>query len=92
MASAFGNSCVPEWCPLCLHAPQVSLCHESINLLIKNLRGELPLRQVSAAALTAALAGSGGIPATTQQEVRATGEPRLHQGDPPHRPGRRRAN
>ena len=32
----------------------VSLCHETINLMVKNLKGDLPLRAVSAAALTAA--------------------------------------
>ena len=58
----------------------VSLCHETINLMVKNLKGDLPLRTVSAAALTAALAGSGGIPPPLQQEalkgLRATLEER----------------
>ena len=58
----------------------VSLCHETINLMVKNLKGDLPLRAVSAAALTAALAGSGGIPPPLQQEalkgLRATLEER----------------
>ena len=34
----------------------VSLCHETINLMVKNLKGDLPLRTVSAAVLAATLA------------------------------------
>ena len=49
----------------------VSLCQDVINLMIKNLRTvtELPYRQISATALAAALAGSGGVNKEVQQEA-----------------------
>ena len=49
----------------------VSLCQDVINLMIKNLRTvtELPYRQISATALAAALAGSGGVDKEVQQEA-----------------------
>ena len=48
----------------------VALCHDAIALLIKSIRApELPLRAAALTAVASALAGSGGIPVSTQQEL-----------------------
>lgn len=48
----------------------VSLCHETIALLVKTIRApEVPLRVAACSALGAALAGSGGVGKPVQEEA-----------------------